>query len=258
MGYMKETAYKILDALTGGRGIKVGISGFSLRLPTRYHRYFPPHYEKENFDFLQKHCSAGSTVVDIGAHIGLFSVRAAQLAGSNGKVYAFEPTPATQALLRKTIAINGMQAIIEPRSEAVGDKDGITHFYVSDAEGDNSNSLVQYKNDRTLNAVEVKVTSVDNFIRSHSLERVDFIKIDAEGFEYNVLLGCRHLFTQLKPKGILALHPNGIVSNGNSLEQIYDFMQEMNYELSLEGKPLTRESFCRQNDLFDVQIQSKG
>ncbi|HEY0066721.1 MAG TPA: FkbM family methyltransferase [Flavisolibacter sp.] len=258
MGFIKETAYKVLDVLTGGQGIGVKISGFSLRLPTRYHRYFPPQYEEENFAFLQKHCSAGSTVIDIGAHIGLFSVRAGQLAGKTGKVYAFEPTPATQALLKKTIKINDMEGVIEPRNEAIGDKDGVTHFYVSDSEGDNSNSLVQYKADRALHAVEVKITSIDNFIRNRPLERVDFIKIDAEGFEYNVLLGCRHLFTQLKPYGILALHPNGIVSNGNSLEQIYDFMQEMNYDLFFEEKLMTREAFCSRSDLFDVQIRSRG
>lgn len=258
MGFIKETAYKVLDVLTGGQGIGVKISGFKLRLPTRYHRYFPPQYEEENFAYLQEHCSAGCTVIDIGAHIGLFSVRAGQLTGKNGKVYAFEPAPATQALLKKTIAINDMEAVIEPRNEAIGDKDGVTHFYVSDAEGDNSNSLVQYKDDRALHAVEVKITSIDNFIRNRPLERVDFIKIDAEGFEYNVLLGCRHLFTQLKPHGILALHPNGIVSNGNSLEQIYDFMQEMNYELLFEEKPISREAFCSRNDLFDVHIRSRN
>jgi FkbM family methyltransferase len=255
---LKETAYKVLDVLTGGQGIGVKISGFRLRLPTRYHRYFPPRYEEENFAFLREHCSAGSTVIDIGAHIGLFSVCAAQLAGKTGKVYAFEPAPATQTLLKKTIAINDMGGVVEPRPEAVGDKDGVTHFYVSDAVGDNSNSLVQYKNDRALHAVEVKITSIDNFIRSRPLERVDFIKIDAEGFEYNVLLGCRDLFTRLKPYGILALHPNGIVSNGNSLEQIYDFMQEMNYDLLFEDKLMTREAFCSQDGLFDVQIRSRG
>lgn len=257
MGYIKETAYKLLDVITGGHGIRVKISGFSLRLPTRYHRYFPPQYEAENFDFLQKHCPAGSTVIDIGAHMGLFSVRAAQLAGNNGKVYAFEPAPATQALLKKTININGLEGVIEPRSEAIGDKDGITHFYVSDAEGDNSNSLVQYKEDRALHSVEVKITSIDNFIRNRPLQRVDFIKIDAEGFEYNVLLGCRHLFAQMKPCGILALHPAGIASNGNSLQQIYDFMQEMNYDLLFEDSLITREAFCSRTDLFDVQICSR-
>jgi FkbM family methyltransferase len=257
MGQIKEAAYQLLNVLTLGKGINVHFKGFSLRLPTRYHRYFPKDYEEENFAYLEKNCTPGSTVIDIGAHIGLFAVRAAQLTGQAGKVYAFEPAPPTFALLQKTIALNHKEGVIEPRHEAVSDQEGVTSFYVSDTEGDNSNSLVQYKEDRALHPVQVPITSVDHFAGTHGLDHIEFIKIDAEGFEYNVLLGCRDVFKRLKPKGILALHPQGIVSNGNSLEQIYDFMQEMNYELHYEGKKLSREEFCSHEGLFDVQFRSR-
>ena len=254
----KETAYKLLDILTFSRGIRVKINDFRLRLPTRYHRYFPAGYEAENFAFLKQKATDGGVVIDIGAHIGLFAVRAAQLIGQTGRVYAFEPTPATHLLLQKTVAVNEMQYRIMPQKEAIADEDGETFFYVSDNEGDNANSLVNYRIDRgALHKVTVKQTSIDNFLQKENLASIDFIKIDAEGFEYKVLLGCKNLFTSVRPFGILALHPKGIRSNGDSLEEIYDFLESCNYDVVYNKSKITKTEFCIQNDLFDVHLSPK-
>jgi len=254
----KETAYRLWDIATLGKGTEKTISGFTLRLPVRYARYFPENYERDNFEFLKTSCKQGDTIIDVGAHIGLFAVRAAQLTGSKGKVYAFEPAPKTNALLRKTIHINGMEKIIEPRNEAVAEKDGITYFNVSDTEGDNSNSLIEYRKDKHLNKVEVEIVSLDKFVFLRDLSKIDFIKIDAEGYEYNVLLGAKEVFQRLRPVGILALHPLGIQSNGNSLEEIYDFLDIVNYRVLYEKRWISKEEFCKKDQLFDVHFIPNG
>jgi FkbM family methyltransferase len=254
MSFIKESAYKLLDIMTLGKGVQKNISGFSVRLPVRYARYFPENYEQDNFDFLKKHCPEGGVVIDIGAHIGLFAVRAAQLTRHTGKVYAFEPTPNTQKLLQGTIALNKMHDSIIPRKEAVAEKDGVTYFYVSDNEGDNSNSLVGYREDKELHKTEVELTSIDSFVRKQNLTRIDFIKIDAEGYEYNVLKGAEETFLKFRPKAILALHPDGIRSNGNFLEEIYDLLKKLNYQVVFEEKELSRAEFSNKANLFDVHL----
>ena len=75
---MKEVVYKLLDTVTGGKGLRKTINGFSVKLPTRYVNYFPADYEQQNFAFLRKHVKQGDTIMDIGAHIGLFATAAAQ------------------------------------------------------------------------------------------------------------------------------------------------------------------------------------
>jgi len=177
---MKEFIYKLLDLFTGGKGLKKKINGFIVKLPTRYINYFPADYEKENFQFLKRHVKPGDQVLDIGAHIGLFATAAAQLTGNNGKVYAFEPAAETQVLLRQTISINRMENVIEPYSEAMGASSGKTVFYVSPIKGDNSNSLVSYKDDRELQAMEVNMFSIDDFVKNKNLQKLAFIKIDVE------------------------------------------------------------------------------
>jgi len=251
---MKELVYKILDALTGHKGLRKTINGFSIKLPTRYINYFPAEYEKENFEFLVQQVKKGEAVLDIGAHIGLFSVIAAQLSGSTGKVYAFEPASETFKLLQKTIDINKMTQRIEPQQAAVGALSGKATFYVSAVEGDNSNSLVSYKGDRELYATEVDVFSIDDFVRTKNIRQLSFIKIDVEGGEYDALMGAGETLKNLRPSIILAIHPEPIAAKGDSLEKIYDLLVANNYRI-LHGKdPISREKFCSNRELIDLHL----
>jgi hypothetical protein len=72
-----------------------------------------------------------------------------------------------------------------------------------------------------------------------------------------VLLGCKRVLNQFKPHGILALHPNGIKSNGNTLNDIYDLVEAYDYDMVYEKAIISKENFCSQTDLFDVHISPR-
>lgn len=251
---MKELAYKIIDFFTFGKGLKKTFHGHSLRLPTRYINYFPSDYEVDNFNFLKQHCKANDVVLDIGAHIGLFAVVAGQLTGPGGKVFAFEPAPSTNALLKKTVSINNMGAVIEPRNEAMGKENGKTTFYVSDGEADNSNSLVSYKEDRKLHGIDITILTIDGFVQQKNLSRVNFMKIDVEGAEYDAIRGGSTTFKNLRPYCILAIHPEPIAAKGDQLEDIYDFVFNLGYKITFEDKEMSREAFCANKEMIDLHL----
>ncbi|HEV8286795.1 MAG TPA: FkbM family methyltransferase [Chitinophagaceae bacterium] len=254
---LKENFYKIYDLITFGKGVKKELNGFVVKLPVRYSRFFPNNYESENFDFLKKNCEQGFVVIDIGAHIGLFSVCASQLAGSSGRVYSFEPAPATHNLLLKTISINKKKGIILPRKEGIGEKESTVFFNVSDIEGDNSNTIINYENDRkdrNLKKIEINITSIDNFVQQNNITKVDFVKIDAEGYEYRVLKGGIRTLKSFKPFIILAVHPEAIRCNGDSLEQIYDLLMDVQYNIIYQKRYITKQDFCSQALIFDVHL----
>jgi FkbM family methyltransferase len=251
---MKEIVYKVINLLTGGKGLTKKIHGIPVRLPTRYINYFPADYEKENFDFLKSHLGKGDIVLDIGAHIGLFSVIAARITGNEGKIYAFEPSGDTYGLLEKTVAINSLAGIIEPVKGAVGMDSGFITFYESKVVGDNSNSLVSYKTDRELQAVQVKLYSIDGFVKQHNITSLKFIKIDVEGAEYDAIRGAKETLRSLKPVCTLGIHPDAIAAKGDNLGQIYDFIMMNNYKI-LEGtSPVSRAAFCNTTDLIDFHL----
>ena len=251
---MKELIYKMIDFFTGGKGLRKQINGFTVKLPTRYINYFPSDYEQENFLFLKEHAGKGDIVLDIGAHIGLFATAAASLTGSEGKVYAFEPAAETHQLLKETIAINRIQQVVEPHAEAMGARSGKTTFFVSAIKGDNSNSLVSYKDDRELHAMEVDMFCIDDFVRLKKINRLAFIKIDVEGAEYDALSGAINTLKQLRPACIVAIHPEPILAKGDSLESIYDLITGCGYTIYYEGKLVTRSFLSDNRELIDLHI----
>lgn len=251
---MKELIYNLLDMASLGRGLKRTINGHKLRLPTRYFKYFPSTYESENFEFLTNNCKPGAVIIDIGAHIGLFSVIASQITGDTGKVYAFEPAPSTYELLQKTLSINHNRSVIEAFQKAVGKEPGKISFFVSDDEADNSNSLVNYKDDRPLHGIDVEVTSVDAFVKEKKINKLNFIKIDVEGAEYDTLQGAAETLQNLRPVCIVAIHPEPIKAKGDRLEDIYDFIVGRQYRIMLNNKDFSKSELLANTELIDLHI----
>jgi FkbM family methyltransferase len=246
--------YSFLETITFGKGLPKTVNGVRVKLPAKYIRYFPSDYEHENFAFLKSCCGDGATILDIGAHIGLFSAIAAKIAGEYGKIFAFEPAPNTVPVLHQTIRINELGHLVSPVNQAMGKDVGKTTFFISDTEADNSNSLVSYKEDRKLNGVEVDVNTIDNFVSTKHLTKVDFIKIDVEGAEYDTLRGGIEVFKKFRPSFILAIHPEPIEKKGDKPEDIYDLLVQLKYNIFYNGQPMPKETFCKNRALIDLHL----
>jgi FkbM family methyltransferase len=251
---MKELIYKIIDIVLLKKGWKVNLSGMSFRLPIRYARFYQDGYEKDNFEFYKNAIDSSSTIIDIGGHIGLNTVFFAKLA-PRGHVYVFEPAANTLEILKDTIRINSLSNVtIIPK--IVSDKNESIKFYVNNLEtADNANSIVKHRMDKDLKEVNILSTSLDAFMEEFKIDKVDFIKIDAEGGELKVLKGSEKLFKNNKPKMTLGLHPHPIKISGDSLYEIYDILISNKYNVSLNNNMMSKEDFCSQTDLFDVQLQ---
>jgi len=248
---IKEIAYKALDTLTPGTGIQKEIGGEKVRFPARWSRYYETEYEPETFTFFRHYLKKGDTVLDIGAHIGLFAVVTARLVGSGGKVYAFEPTPFTRDVLSEVVCLNGLADTVEVRSEAVSASSGETVFFETGDVISNANSLV--KTDRSRKEIPVKLISVDDFIAEKGV-KADCLKIDVEGVELDVLRGAKRTFLEHRPVVRLGLHPPFIIQNGQSLVEIWSILEEYRMRIIFDGKSVEKAWFCSQSTLFDVNL----
>jgi FkbM family methyltransferase len=249
--FAKTLVYGAVEVMTGGRGVPRRIGGEVIRFPARWSRYYESDYEPETFRFLRAHCGNGDIVLDIGAHVGLFSVVTARLVGLRGRVFSFEPTPGTREILERTVQLNGLQGRIEVRGEAVTRSSGAATFFETGDPGSNANSLVASTN-RHRHAILVETTSIDDFVSSRSIV-VNCIKIDAEGDELAVIQGGERILREQRPAIALALHPSALRAAGGSLEQIWTLLEENGMVVTTGGRPLDREAFCAREELFDVQ-----
>lgn len=135
----------------------------------------------------------GDTVLDLGGNFGTSALTFARCTGPGGRVFSFEPAFAEP--LRRTLADNGVgNATVIP--DAVGDTPGEMDFYVSDAGIDSRLS----NEPRGGVHRRVRVVTLDAFVESAGLDRVDFIKVDIEGAEELAIRGATGVIERFRPK----------------------------------------------------------
>ena len=123
---------------------------------------------------------ANSVVVDVGANIGAFTVFAARWAE---KVFAFEPELANFRLLCANIELNDLKNVI-PLRMAIASKRGKRTFYIADNQHSGSHSFLLQRYEK---AIEVETLSIDDLIEQESLRRINFLKLDCEGAEAEII-----------------------------------------------------------------------
>jgi FkbM family methyltransferase len=160
-------------------------------------------FERPELRFVENFLQPGMTVLDIGAHHGLYSLLSSKCVGRRGQVIAFEASPRECRRLGKHVRFNGCANVrIEPC--AAGGQPGVADLYVVDGACDWGNSLrVPAVNESTYK-VRVEVRTVDDVLQSLGIPRVDFIKLDVEGAELSVLHGASRLLSGTRRPAILA------------------------------------------------------
>jgi len=118
-------------------------------------------------------------IVDVGAHIGTFSVMASNIA-NHGRVYAFEPEPENFSMLEDNIDINRLENVAA-FNLAVSGNSGEREFFVSE---DNVDHSLHFKGGKK---TRVKTITLKKFMKVNKIDRIDFLKMDCEGVEYEIL-----------------------------------------------------------------------
>lgn len=137
----------------------------------------------------------GDVVIDIGAHVGFFSVYASKKVGKTGMVISIEPSEQNLRFLKKNIEVNNLKNITVIES-SVWNKTGIRTLY-SMGEGWENPTLVPNKNYKDFDMIDVKVIKLDDLISN--LSKVDFIKMDIEGAELEALKGADEMLKEFHP-----------------------------------------------------------
>ena len=154
------------------------------------------HYEVYDRLFrLQK----GDVVIDVGAHVGMFTIKAARQVGEEGLVIAIEPEPRNLMLLEQNVKGNNLSNVVIV-GKAVSESPDRGKLYLGD---DSYGHSLAWQTPRF---VEVEIDSLDNIVSRLKLERVNFIKIDVEGMELEVLKGAEKILGRAGVKLAIAAY----------------------------------------------------
>lgn len=169
--------------------------------------------------------SPGAVIFDVGANFGYYSLVLAHVLRRQCSVYSFEPFPVNFARLRKHIGLNGLSEVVIPTMVALSDGSGAARM---SAPPENSGRAAVRAG---AGGVDVATTTLDGFCREKRIERIDFLKIDVEGYEERVIKGGSRMISSLRPLMMVELSPANLREAGSSPERVVALLQELGYEL---------------------------
>lgn len=174
--------------------------------------------------------SEGSSFIDIGAHIGWYTMYAAQKVGSQGKVFSFEPAPDNRnLLLQNTLQNNFSQVFID--ESALSDRTGTALLKLSNGNSGDHGLATSNQHRRGFSAQEISIhiTTLDEKISAEEFKKVSLIKMDAQGSEPKILAGMRKLLSQHRPPLLMEYSPTHIYECGSSPFEIFSFLEINHY-----------------------------
>ena len=183
-------------------------------------------FQKEVYDKILK-IEKGNIVIDVGAYVGMFSIKASTLVGLNGLVIAVEPDANNFKYLQDNILRNA-HSIIKPVSVALSDRDGIANLYLSKATA--CHSLIYKQRYRAV----CTTTTLDSLLNRLGLSKriIDFIKIDAEGAEVQVLEGARETLKFTRKVSVATYHE--LPGGKSEMQRVRDILTNGGFEVIQE------------------------
>lgn len=177
---------------------------------------------RDDYELLDTLVQPGEVFIDVGANIGIWSLYVARILGDGGKVFSFEPSPLTASRLREHILGNHLDSRIEVMEMAVSNRTGKANFSHQDYHAGGSHLSTGKEQ-----GVEVQATSLDE---SFPTLNPQWIKIDVEGHEIEVLEGARQMIERSRPCLILEYNPL-LIGKSPELKDFppYSFLNRFGY-----------------------------
>lgn len=154
-------------------------------------------YEERFHSALMDGIQSGDTVWDIGANVGFYTEKFAEIVGTEGCVVAFEPAPGAAA---KVVEIAERYPIVRLVQAAVSESSGTAYFDVSSGGDSVTNHLSGEAGEGSEDSVAVDVVSGDNYAKENGVPNV--IKIDVEGFEIEAIRGMQEMLKNTKLRAV--------------------------------------------------------
>ena len=237
---LRRAFESLLDRLPGDHLVSVLPAGERVRLSAKYrHATWNP----DEYHAFRAATQKGTTVLDVGANVGAYTLMFANWVGENGRVFAFEPAPDACDGLRAHIALNGFDDRVAVIQAAVSASVGDAPFAVHPSGGASSLALASVKDATRLT---VSTETIDSICKAYGLLPA-VIKIDVEGAELDVLRGARNTLALPGLHVFVELHPSAWRDAGITRSEIEQELRQQGFRVEpLEPSfdPWTTEGVC--------------
>jgi len=189
-------------------------------------------WEPLTIKWLKENLHPGDVVIEVGANVGAHSLIISKIIGDKGKLYAFEPTDYAFKKLKFNYDLN----------QNLSQNTTLYKLFVSNKENVKKNLKIRssWKVNKTKKTEDKmdenysgEIINIDIFFKG--LSRVNFIKIDVDGFDFKVLEGAEDIIRLHQPTIFVELSEADLQKNGDSIEKVINFFSDLNYSGVLEN-----------------------
>lgn len=196
---------------------------------------FYNRYSREILEVFRCYAKPGDTVIDVGAHIGYFTLFLAELVGPHGQVYSFEPDARARSFLARSISGSGMDWIdVSPFALATGR--GSVKFFL--AKGLGSSSAVKSVQQLDAEETAIQTVSLDELVDQGSVAGpIRVVKIDVEGYELDAIRGMAKVLREHRPVMVVEVNQEMLHARGESPASLFALLTSLDYRLEALLKP---------------------
>ena len=185
--------------------------------------YFSDTFEKPEEIIIENYLKPGMTAFDIGANFGYHTFRMASLVNPSGKVFAFEPTAWAFDKFKRNLKLYPSINNIFYFNIGLSDND-------SEDVKNTFQSSYRIDGNKTITHENISLYRVDTFVRENKINRLDFIKMDVDGYEGKVIKGAKNTIRTFKPKILFEFNPSLIISYGDDPQELINTLLSLGYE----------------------------
>ncbi|MBA5865470.1 MAG: FkbM family methyltransferase [Nitrospira sp. CR1.3] len=172
---------------------------------------------------------AGDVLLDVGANFGHYSITLADAVGRACEIHAFEPFPPNADRLRTNIRLNGLERHIHVHPVGLSDSSGVGKMMIR---ADNSGAAtLAVTEEAAVGARNIELTTLDAFCERHGIAKVDFIKVDVEGFEEKMVSGGTKTIERFAPNMLIEFDPPKLTRAGSSVDRLAAQLRQLRYGL---------------------------
>jgi FkbM family methyltransferase len=185
-------------------------------------------YERYTRKLFVQALEPGGRALDVGAHIGYYTLLAGRAVGSSGRVYAFECDPANYRFLRHNVALNGMKDRVRAVPKAAAESAGVRPFFAQTA---NSLQSSLWNDGTGARRIAVETVAVDEVVGG---EPIDVVKIDVEGAEVHALRGMRKTIERAERLALFVeCNPGALAAAGVSVAELLDELASLGLDVEV-------------------------
>jgi FkbM family methyltransferase len=207
--------------------------------------FFLGAYERDMIFCLECYLKPGMVVIEAGANTGSETFMMSRLVSASGRVIAFEPISHIFKKLTINHLLNPDLVNVNLVQNALGEKKDVISFFLASKNDPNQGMASKYSFFEGIHEEQVNQITLDDYIDSVNLQRVDLIKMDVQGAEFDILKGATKSIIKFRP--IIILEAEIVANAKYSLDDLYGYLLDLGYQVFEIGngsfnKPIDRSS----------------